>query len=519
MLFSMLNYRDQGVYMASREKKQSEKREESSKSEIMQRFKSHPFIFVGTVIVLVIVIVAFVFVPAMGPDARGMDELVFGYYNKAPIKYVPNNFFAQVQQYLYQQIQQSESTDSNPIYIAYQIWRRAFEETVIHTGMLDEVKSAGFKVPTEIVDREMAEHPYFQENGRFSPARYRAMDNSARLSLWKQTQENIAIRSYITDIEGLKTPSREASFISSMGAPKRTFDAAIFPINSYPDSEIAAYVEANPELFKVMRLSKITVHSSERDARLVLNSIKSQATTFEEAARSNSQDWAADRGGDMGTIMAYELANELREEKDRDTVISLARGEISDLISLSGGWVFYRADEAARQADLSDPSLLSRAQYYIMTNLRGVAEDWLLSKVELFSSQAREIGFNEAAAAASVRSTNFGPIPLNFGNAALFSSISSAGVPELESAGTNLVFWRTAFSTPINSISSPVVIGDNIVVLLPLEETPSEESEIGFIESYYSYWVSSSSENSYRSYFLNNEKLDDRFQEMFSKMY
>jgi len=136
--------------MASKEKKQSEKNtkaDNSDMSEIMHRLKTHPFLFIGTVVVLVIVIVAFVLVPAIVPgEAGGGGELIFGYYNKTPIKYVPNNYFYQVQQSLYQS-QRPNPEDPDFMSIMMSIWRRAFEEAAVRIAILDEMKQAGLLLP------------------------------------------------------------------------------------------------------------------------------------------------------------------------------------------------------------------------------------------------------------------------------------------------------------------------------------------------------------------------------------
>ena len=56
------------VFMASKEKRTPVR--EKSDSELVRRFKSNHFIFIGTIVILVIVIVAFVFVPAITPGQR-----------------------------------------------------------------------------------------------------------------------------------------------------------------------------------------------------------------------------------------------------------------------------------------------------------------------------------------------------------------------------------------------------------------------------------------------------------------
>ena len=504
--------------MASRDKKQSEKHDDSFKSEILHRLKTHPVLFIGTVVILIIVIVAFVFVPAIVPNVQRGEELTFGSYDKMPISYVRDNYFYQVQQSLSRD-QQPSSDDPNYIFTVGRIWRQAFEETAIHLGMLDEVKQAGYIVPEDVVDREVAELPMFSDNGRCSAVKYRSMDKTSRMNLWRQVQDNIAAQCYISDLTGLKTASGEAAFISSMASPRRTFDIAIFPLSSYPDSEINSYAETNPALFRVVHLSRISINSGEREAQQILDSVKNGISTFEEAAKTNSQDSYADKGGDMGIRMAYELIFEVADEQAREKIINLSRGELSDLVKVSSGWAFFRAEEAGHPADTSDTSQRDKIRNYIMSYSLGLVEDWTISEAQKFCAQAKEIGFDEAVSAGSIAKNSFGPIPVNYGNAAIFGSVSSSGVSELASAGTNQFFWKAAFSTPLKSLSDPLVVGDSVIVLRPLEESNAEENDAQFIEMYLPYWINAGVDQSYRVHFLTSDKLVDRFDETFWKIW
>jgi len=506
--------------MASRDKKQSDKRDESVKSEIVHRLKTHPFLFIGTVVVLVIVIVAFVFVPAMVPNYRyGGEELIFGYYNKVPIKYVPNNYFYQYQQNLTRQSQQPATDDPSYIYAVGQIWGQAYEATVIHMGILDEMKQAGYVVPESVVDREVAMLPHFQENGRFSSTKFRAMDNNSRMNLWRQVQESLSTEYYTSDLWSLRTAENEPSFISSMASPRRSFDLVFFPMSSYPDSEVESYAEANAGLFRITHLSKITNYSSEREAQQILDAVKNGILTFEEAARTSSQDEYSEIGGDLGIRMAYELIYEIGNEQIRESIINLPRGSVSDLVSLSSGWAFFRVEEATRQADISDQSQKDKIRNYIMGYNRGHMEDWLESEAKKFTALVKEIGFDEAAAGANLNKQSLGPIPVNYGDSALFGSLSASGISELAGASSNQFFWRQAFSTPLNSPSEPIFVGNNVVILFPLEESIADDSTTELIEAYYPNWVGYGMDQVFRSYFMNNEKLDDRFSETFWRLW
>ncbi|MDR1956834.1 MAG: peptidylprolyl isomerase [Treponema sp.] len=501
--------------MASKDKKtvlSPSSPDASALSELQRRFKAHPVLFIGTIIVLVIVIVAFVFVPAFVPSVSGAGvDLSFGSYNTIPLTYVPGNYFSQIRDMI-ARYRQASDTDATNYLANYQIWREAFEETVIHTGILDELKQAGYAVPAQVVDREVAQLPQFQEGGRFSTTKYRALDTASRMALWRQVQESIAKDTYLNDMEGLPPPAQESAFISAMASPKRSFAMAVFPLRGYPEEEISAYAAGNGALFRVIHLSRITITSNEREAQQVHNSVTEGSSTFEDAARTYSQDAYAERGGDMGVILAYELTSEVPDQAARESLITLAQGELSPVVQVPSGWAFFRSEAASYPADITDATLLEKIRSYIMEFERGRVEDFFFKAAESFISAVTEVGFEDALIQKGLLERTFGPLPINYGDSPIFTSLSAFSVPELSGAGSNENFWQTAFSTPVHTPSQPLVLGDTVAVLYPTEELAEEETSAEYIgTAYASYWMSSFINQNLRAYFLTNPKLDDRF--------
>ncbi|MDR2069784.1 MAG: SurA N-terminal domain-containing protein [Spirochaetaceae bacterium] len=498
--------------MASKGKKRSDPAEKSAQNEFIRRFKSNPFVFIGTVVILIIVIVAFVLVPAIVPNAEGANiDLTFGYYDKTPITYVRGNYLAQVQS-SYAQYMQASMNESNALSISSQVWRSAFEETVIHIGILQEMKKAGFVIPPELVDKEVRTLPQFQDNGRFSLTKYRQLDKATQLSLWKDVQDSLITQRYVSDVSDLRQSSKEADFIGAMASKERTFAMAAFPLSSYPEEEITAFADNNRDLFKTVHLSKITINSNEREIRQILRSVEEGSQRFEEAARTHSQDNFAESGGDIGVKMAYEMAEEIPDEAEREAVLNLARGDISPVVKVPSGWAFYRAEETPYPADLNDQETVEKIRTYLTGFRRGIMDDWLIEKAGQFILQAEERGFDTAADELGLVTQNFGPVTLNYGNFTLFKSLSGSTVPELASAPSNENFWRIAFSTPLQTPSAPFMLGNNALVLFPLEENTPEESDIASItSSYTSYWLNNNTDQSIRNRFVQSEKLEDNF--------
>jgi hypothetical protein len=514
--------------MALKEKKQLPRGENPDKGELERRFKANPFIFIGTILILIIVVIAFVVAPAIVPEAGGAGvDLTFGYYNKVPITYVPGNYLANVQANYARYMQmQGSINESDYQSLSKLIWRQAFEETVIHTAILQTVKDAGFVVPGPVVDREVARLPELQENGRFSISRYRSLTAADQLKLWKEVQESIASNLYLEAMFSLRMPSGESEFVRSMAARTRSFGMVSFSLDSYPDGEVAAYARAEPDLFRAIHLSRITITSSEREARQVLDSVKSGAQTFEEAARTQSQDSYAERGGDMGAQMAYELVNEVPDNAERESVIATAVGEYSPLVKVPSGWAFFRTDEEVRAVDTEDPTNLAKIRSYMRNFERGRMEDWLFDQAQQFIDAAAEGGFDDAAEARELQKYDFGPLPLNYGGVTitdsaqgtnLFPALSAEKISELIPAESNDNFWRAAFFTPLETPSEPFIVRDNVLVLYPRKEILRDAADTEGINTFYATWVSSGAESSLRSHFLNSDKLEDNFDATYSK--
>jgi hypothetical protein len=499
--------------MASRMKKQPVREDRSSAEDIIRRFKANPALFIGTVLVLLIVIVAFVFVPAIVPEAGGgREELRFGTYDKVPIAYVPGNYFADTLAALAQS-RQNQGSDSGSQIENFQIWQEAFGRTVEHTGVLREMERAGYVAPEELVNDEVAAMPVFYENGRFSAARYRQLDNTTRMNLWKQTRENIAKTRYYSDMTDLLRSSPEDEFIAGMGALRRTFDGAAFPVSSYPDSELTAYVEQNPGNFRSAHLSRITVNSSEREALQVLNSVKEGVLTFEEAAKNQSQDSYAERGGDMGVRLVYELSTEISDAGQREALLGLARGELSEVLQTGSGWAFFRAEDDSYPADTSDPGTLEKIRSYLLSFERGRIDAWFIGQAEDLAAGTAVNGFDEAVYSKGLTKFTFGPVAVNYGDLDIFPMLSRFAISELDSndASINLNFWETAFSTPLNTPSKPLVLGSAVIVLYPREESPASEDEAERIKANFPYYLSVSATQELRRFFMESDKLDNRF--------
>jgi hypothetical protein len=495
--------------MASKNKKTEQK--ESGSAELIRRFKERPLLFGGTVVILIIVIVAFVFVPAMtGPGTDGEGSLTFGYYKGVPINYVPDNYFGR-------SLMEAEQMLRYGVGNEYSMWETAFFRTMMHIAILEEMRIAGYSPPTEEINKKVAALPDFQEDGRFSIVKYRRYDKNRLSTLWRTEEEDYIQEQYTKNINKLRVSSLEKNFMENMGSPTRSFDMAVFPRSDFPDAEVAIFAASNPAPFKMVHLSRVTVTSSEREAQQLLESVQSGRSVFEDTARNQSQDFYKEQGGDMGIKMAWEIYRDIPDTAERESVVSLSRGAYSGVVKVphpsdseAEGWAFFRAEEEPRPSDLSAVDIAEKARSYMRQFEGGRIENWLVARAGEFIAQARESSFAETAASREMELKHFGPVNLNYGNVNLFTTLDTEGLPELTSAVSNENFWKTAFATPLNTPSVPFTLGENVVILIPVEENTEDSFNRGILDWYAGSWISYVMDREIRDAFSASEKFEDK---------
>jgi hypothetical protein len=510
--------------------KGSRKPEAKPESEMMRRFRENPLIFIGSFLVLLLVIVAFVFFPAVDFDMSGggwSGGGTFGRYNGTAITLSQGSFFARqydaVRQW-YNSVYGGQLSRDMEI----QVWREAFESTVVSTAILRMMQRAGFEVPRSVVDREMAALPDFQENGVFSPSRFNQVDRGRRLSMWRQVRDDITRQRFMEDMGFLLTPSAESEFIGSMLSPQRSFSMAVFSLDDFPDSQYEAFALENTALFRSASLSMMTLGTNEKGARGIMDSVLNGETSFADAAKTYSSDSFADMGGDMGTSMAYEMRYSIPDQTVLDAAFALSQGGYSDLLQMGGNWVFFLANSDPKDADLSDPAVMEKVKSYMRSFERGRMEDWAIERAASFSAAVAQDGFDAALAAQTgVESRSFGPVSLNFGSVSLLPTLESQNVPELSAsssfdwglfsggglsgASSDRRFWELAFSTPLGTPSEPFVQGANVLVLLPETQTQADDSAVESTVSLFPGWISDGSFALLRRQVLNSPRFDNRF--------
>jgi parvulin-like peptidyl-prolyl isomerase len=435
--------------------------------------------WIGSVIVLIFAAITFVFVPGMVRGFGGGGEApVFGSYARKPISQTAEPYFQQMlQQYSEYARQSGQSADQT-----YSIYQNAFNSTVVHLAYSKAVADSGYVVPTKKIDRELIPY-YYDAAGVYSPKLFNDTPASRRIALRKNITENLIDRRYYDDIFGTgaetiddyqlygrKTSSKEDLFVKKMGAMERSFELAAFALSNYPLSEAEKYGRENPDLFKKYDLSVITV-SSEDAAKKVKAQIDRGEVVFEDAVSEFSVKYYSGDDGKLTSSYQFQIKNIVTSDDALSAITALNVGDVSDVIATVNGFSVFRSDGAPASADFSSAQIQSDIKNYMTMYARGRIEDYYINTARDFSVTAARDGFDAACEAFEINKVDVSPFPLNYGNSEILGIVPSSSVTELSGAENSENFLRTAFSIRQNEISTPLVLGNNVIVLRLNEET------------------------------------------------
>ncbi len=510
--------------MSSRDIRRAKKKKKSTETntEVEKKRKNKPILYLFSVVLLVIIVVTFVGGPVAGNVAQG-ERPIFGEYAGREIEFRYGNYFAQPTQLLSEQVR-SGGQANNMINEAYQVWRGAFERSVVHEGILYQADKAGLTISDDLIDRRLTEYGPYVENGEFSEERYRNTPNSEKLTTRKLFRENLKEEQYREDLfDNTKIHQGELEFIMSMAENERSFRYVSYSFDDYPEEEVIAFGRTNADLFRRIKLSKITINTSREEAEAVLNQLEENPGRFEDLARTQSSDIYAETGGEMDWLHYYELEREFPTEDSLDEVFSLTPGELSGIIPDEDEtlWRIYRCESPAVAPDFDAEETVETAREYMVRFEAGIIEDYLVEEARSFIAEARDTGFIDASISTGLQVEGTEYFPLNYGNSYFFKPVRPLNPDSdaLSTAPYSEQFFLETFSLEEGEISDPVVLDRNVLVMEPANIRNTPEEELVQLENYYSFIEREIKEEDMSNHFLTSEKLEDNFDPVFTRYF
>jgi peptidyl-prolyl cis-trans isomerase D len=512
--------------MLSRAARRYKDRNQKSTAEVLeQRHKSNPWLYGGSVVILIIIVVTFVGSPAVRNAQGASGGLVFGSYAGKEISYMPGNYFARQRELIGEQAQASgEATDNASVY--YQIWRQAFQETVRHFAITMRGETARLYVSQDAVDGAVIRYGPYMENGAFSETRYRRASEADKFATRQLFREQLVQQQFLQDtISGVLSSKPEGEKLAAMASPERSFDLITMAFTAYPDDKVVEYGKANAAKFARMKVSRILVKSGKKEADAIKTRLASDPLRFEEIAKTSSKDSYAAGGGAMGWQYRYDLDLDFDKTDVVDKILALKQGEIGDPIEGKFGWLIYRCDEPTISIDMGLQEDRTTVRNYLERYEAGTVQDYTLQQAKAFVSKAREKGFAKAAAEdkLTVETTDY--FPMNYQDVFVMKPVQVAPKTTTVSATTSaspastaladalysLDFFKAAFTVKKGEVTEPVVLGQAVVVLVLKDEREAPATEVQTMPDYYAYFEQQAVATDLETELVDSGKLVDTF--------
>ena len=476
-------------------------------------------LFGGAVFILLLSVVTFVFIPASTSDVSG-HEIIFGKWNGKPIQYQQDSYFLRQVQQLSEQMQ-GQGQEINQ-FAYYQVMDQAFKNAAVRLAILDDLSSAGYKVPASKVNKELV--PYYQDkNGKYSAKAYNDTAESTRASRRTIMTEELTAQRYIEDtfgtqtgLYGLKTSSKETDLVKTMAGPERSFNYVSYAIISYPAEELTAFGKANAELFTRHDLSLITV-DNEATAKKAASAIAKKESTFEDAVTTYSTRVGTDSAGILAKNLRSDLNELFTDAKDLDVVIALQSGADPVIVKTGKKFALVRCNAAPTAPDFANADTLNAVFTYMNEKERGKLEDYFVNQAKGFVDAARASDFDAACKASAIEKKTTAAFSLNYGNINILSPVPVDANPEFKAAVKNEAFFKSAFSLAPGAVSDPIILGNNVVVLQLAEEKAVDSQIAEMLPVFFNYYAGSWSQKGFSDAVLKSPKLTNNFMETYLK--
>ncbi|HKL59019.1 MAG TPA: SurA N-terminal domain-containing protein [Sphaerochaeta sp.] len=459
-------------------------------------------------IVLLLIAVSFVLAPAIqafvGP--KNADGIVFGKYGKEDIKYAYGNYF-------YDQVQnfggQYKNTGDNATQTLYQVWKSAYDSTVLFTAVNQLASKAGLIAADEVVNRAIINSGAYNKDGKFDVELYQQATAENKASVEKSIRRSLPYQIVIDDIGSALSSSAEADYVAKLASEGRTFNYVDINASLYPDEKASVYALQNKQLFYSMDLSIISVET-EDEAKTLSSAIANGEKSFEEAALSSSKDNYAVNEGKVGTVYYFGLTSNFKNPEDAAKLLTAKSGDIVGPVEGPGAWSIYRLDSTPLEADYASPALLSTVKAYLASSEDPVVDDYLLGLANDFVLDAKD-DFSSAAEKANLDLVNVAGTPYNIAQSTYMNNFSNTDPQgKLARVVTTKELGKKLYTAELGSILEPIKSNASYLVVQADEEV-SDDGMGSYLQMFYSYLSGSQNQQDFSQALYTSDKFEDNF--------
>ncbi|MGH0054112.1 MAG: peptidylprolyl isomerase [Sphaerochaetaceae bacterium] len=460
-------------------------------------------------IVLILIAISFVLAPAIQAfvGQSTSNGVVFGKYGKEEIKYTYGNYFYdQVQNYA----NQYEGSQTNQTQALYQIWKSAYDSTVLFTAINQLASKAGIIAADEVVKRAIIESGAYDKDGAFDVKTYQEASAETKTSVERFIRRGLPYQIVIDDVGTVLSSTSEKDYIADMAGNGRTFRYLSIDPTLYPDELAAQYALQNKQLFYSMDMSVISVDSQE-SAQDMYDAIVGGETSFEDAAIANSLDSYATEGGNVGQLYYYGIISNFKNPDDAVVLLSAKNGDILGPFESNNSWTLYKMNSTPEEADYTSEELLASVKAYLAVNDSAIIDTYLADLAGQLQEQIASEGLDEVALEQDLSVVDVSATPYNLGQSNYMSNFSytdNAGL--LANAASNEEVAQQLYTAEENTLLDPIKSGTSYL-LVEVGANVQDDTMGSYISMFYDYYSGAQNQQDFSQALYTSDAFEDNF--------
>ncbi len=459
-------------------------------------------------LILILIAISFVLAPAIEAfvGKSTSNGIVFGKYGKQEIKYAYGNYFYdQVQNYA----DQYKSSGADQTQALYQIWKSAYDSTVIFTAINELASKAGIIAANDVVNRAIINSGAYNKDGKFDVATYQNASAESKANVEKSVRRSLPYQIVVDDIGTVLSSSAEAEYIATMAGSGRTFRYLAVDQNQYPNELASQYALQNKQLFYTMDLSIISTETAEQ-AKTVYDSITSGQTTFEAAAVANSLDSFAAEEGKVGQIYYYGITSNFKNAEDALALLSAKDGDVLGPFEANGSFSLYKVNSAAVESDYTSEGTLASVKAYLAVNDSALIDTYLSDLAKSWVETAKAEGLDEVALQNGLEVVEVGATPYNVGKSSYMSDFTYTDPSGLLGSAATGDVAKQLYTTEPNTLLDPIKVGSSYL-LLEVGEDTQDEGMTSYLSMFYDYYSGSQNQQDFSQALYTSDAFEDNF--------
>jgi peptidyl-prolyl cis-trans isomerase D len=443
-----------------------------------------------TYVILALIAIALIFsvvLPSFSRQGQA-SSITFGTLDGKPIEFRYGNYFYRQYQNLAQQ--NKGSSDA----VAYQIWRGAFENTVIYTALNKMAVDVGYKVTDEKLNQAIIDSGAYNRDGKFDTKLYEQTPADRKKTVKQQIEENLPLEAVMNDISSLLTASGELDYIMSIGDKSRSFEYALFDYSLYPDALATNYGQNNVALFSLIDIDVVN------------------AATLEEANAllDNKSE------GQRDLLYYYELQQQFKHPEEVNILFSTKVGGYSPIFETLNGYAFFKVNKQPFGADFKDQDVINDIKQYIGSHDSEIIISYVADKVDTFVDRANQVGFDEAVKELALKSYTIEPTSANVAASNYLSGFNYTDeMGYLRLLSGNREIMRSLFTSEVGSILGPYESNGATLVVTPTAEVKMDDEMRSYIEIVHPYYAKGQSQQDLLQQVFYSDRLTDNFLQAF----